>query len=386
MERTSVIIISVVLFFIIIFIFTFKADGNPDSSLCLAKSYHYYKKTFMSQDGRIIDPDKNNITTSEGQSYIMLRSLTMDDKKTFKISYNWAKNNLQRKDKLFAWLWGKDESGQYKILDNNSASDADVDIAFALILAYEKWGELSYLNEAIPIIQSIWDNETKRVGNYLLLMPGVKQTLASKIEVNPSYFSPYSFRFFQKYDNLHDWSCLIDSSYYYWMAASAKTETGLPPNWFILENGNDEFKILLEDSTRSDFSYDAIRVFFRAYLDYVRTGEKRALPVLDKSKFFISKWQLNGSFYTNYKANGELADKNEFVGSIAILLPVISIYDSTYALQVYKSQLETYFQDRTYWETKSDYYAKNLMWFGCYMYNKNSSIYKEMHKIRIIGY
>ena len=257
MVKTNIIMLSVIIIAIFIVLLNKKADGNLEYDFCLKQSYDYYKTNFMSKDGRIIDPERSNITTSEGQSYMLLRSLVISDKKTFDLIYKWAKNNIQREDKLFAWLWGKNDNGEYKIIDENSATDADVDIAFALILAYEKWGESYYLEEATPIIRSIWDKETKRIDNHLVLMPGVNQTKSEKIEVNPSYFSPYAFRYFQKYDELHDWSCLIDSSYYYIMASSEKTETKLPPNWFLIENG----EIILENPPRSDFSYDAIRVF-----------------------------------------------------------------------------------------------------------------------------
>lgn len=324
----------------------------------------------MTKDGRIMDPDKKNITTSEGQSYIMLRSLAIRDKKTFDLTYKWAKNNLQRKDKLFAWLWGENKNGEFKILDYNSASDADVDIAFALILAYETWGENKYLQEAIPIIKSIWNNETKQIGTYRVLMPGAEQTSSEKIEINPSYFSPYAFRLFQKYDDTNDWGCLIDSSYYYLTEVTSMTDTGLPPNWFLIENGDTGGKIILEDSPRSDFSYDAIRVFIRVYLDYLKTGEKRALPILEKTKFFIDKWKNSNTCYVNYRANGQLKNKDEFIGSIAVLLPIIYLYDRDFAAKIYENKIQPY-QNEEYWGAKKDYYAKNLLWFGCYLYSNN---------------
>lgn len=386
MLKSNLIILLTICLFVLISVFAFRADSSQEYDFCLKKSYDYYKNTFMTKDGRIMDPDKNNITTSEGQSYIMLRSLTVGDRKTFDVAYKWTKNNLQRQDKLFAWLWGEDGKGQYKILDDNSASDADVDIAFALILAYEKWGKYQYLMEALPIINAIWDLETRRIGSYLVLMPGVEQTLSEKIEINPSYFSPYAFRFFQKYDNLHDWNCLIDSSYYYLNAVTAKTATGLPPNWFLIGSAQTGSQIILEDSPRSDFSYDAVRVFVRIYLDYIRTGDKRDLAILEKSKFFIDKWKNSNNYYVNYKANGELRDKVEFIGLIGILLPIINDYDKELAFKVYKNTLEPYFQNKKYWEAKENYYAKNLLWFGCYLYNKDSNEYKDMHKRRITGF
>lgn len=361
-----------------------KAPNLPEYNLCLEKGYDYYKQSFMSKDGRIMDPEKDNITTSEGQSYMLIRSLVMNDKKTFDLVYSWTKNNLQRDDKLFAWLWGKNKKGEYQILDDNSASDADVDTACALLLAYERWGGHKYLNEAIPIINSIWDKETKRIGSHLVLMPGVAQTYSKKIEVNPSYFSPYAFRFFQKYDALHDWSSLIDSSYYYLYKVTDMTATGLPPNWFLItgteQDGPNEGQIVLEDSPRSDFSYDSIRVFLRTYLDYIESGEKRALPILEKSKFLVDEWKKTKNFYVDYQKNGQLRDKVKFTGSIAVLVPVIGIYDKTSALEIYKSEVKPHFQNEKYWATKDSYYGKNLSWFGCYLYNQASKEYKEMHR------
>lgn len=369
----------ILLLIIIISATSFIACGEQKKGFCLDKSYESYKRNFMNDDGRIIDYDKNNITTSEGQSYIMLRSVIMNDKPTFDLTYRWTKNNLQRKDYLFSWLWGENPNGEYKTLDENTAADADVDIAFALILAYERWNDTQYLQDAQNIINSIWNNETRRIGSYLVLMPGVSQNKDEKIEINPSYFAPYEFRFFQKYDDLHDWNALIDSSYYYLNQAMAKTETHLPPNWFSIENG----QITLKDSERSDFSYDAVRVFLRIYVDYVRTGEKRALPILEKSKFFVDKWRESKKFYTNYKANGELRDRVQFIGSITILNPVIEKYSPEIAAEIYKTKLEPAFNNPSYWEGKNGYYDKNLSWFGCYFYNRNSDEYRKMNKYRL---
>lgn len=403
MPKTNVLIFSVMVIFAFIFFlsFSFRAEGSPQYKFSLRKSYDSYVQDFMSKDGRIMDPEKDNITTSEGQSYMLLRSVILGDKKTFDLVFKWSKDNLQRKDKLFAWLWGKNPDGEYKILDNNSATDADVDIAFVLLIAYEKWKDEKYLNEAMPIINAIWNNETKRVGDYLILMPGNKQITSDKIEVNPSYFSPYAFRFFEKYDPIHDWNCLIDSSYYYLEKVMAKTATGLPPNWFLIENieteeqraarpesqsGNQNEQIVLENSPRSDFSYDAIRVFQRIYLDYLLAGETRALPILEHSKFFVDKWEKDKTFYVNYQANGQLRDKDKFIGSIAILIPTIASYDSNVAKKMYKEEVVPYLDNEKYWKSNYDYYGKNLLWFGYYLYNKNSKEYKEMYKRRITQY
>lgn len=381
MTVKNILIISISLI-ISMCLFAFANGEKMGEDYCLKSSYSYYITEFVSKEGRVMDPDRGDITTSEGQSYIMQRTVAVNDRKNFDLTYKWTKEHLQRRDKLFSWIWGQDKKGKFRVLDRNSAADADVNIAFALILAYERWNDKKYLKQALPIIDSIWRNETKKINKLRVLMPGWVQTRVEKIEVNPSYFAPYAFKFFKKYDKKHDWDKITESSYYYIMASSAKTKTGLPPNWFLIEKG----EIVLEDSERSDFSYDAIRIFKKIYWDYVRTGDKRDLPILAKSKFFIHKWEIKkkgvSSLYTNWKADGTLGDTNEFIGSIAILILPISMYDQKAAIQIYKKKLEPYLINEEQWKVRRDYYGKNLLWFGCHFYFKNSAEYKEMGKLR----
>lgn len=328
------------------------------------KSYEFYKKNYLHNEGRIVDSEKGYKTTSEGQAYMLFMCLELRDKKTFDLVYNWTNKNLRRKDGLYSWIWGKNAKNEMTVLDYNSAADADVHMARASIFAYELWKDEKYLKNAEQTIDSIWKKETKRAGKYLVLVPGVNQRKFIITEINPSYFAPYSFRVFKKYDPKHDWDELVDSSYYYLNEAMSKTKTGLPPNWALIKRG----RVVLEDSERSDFSYDAVRVFWRIYSDYQKTKDKRALDVLSKSKFFIKKWKEEKNLYTNYKLDGQLRDKNKPLGSIAILLPAISLFDSKTAQEIYENEIQPYISPLGYWAEKDNYYGKNLMWFGKYMY------------------
>lgn len=372
----KIVLLEILFIFIIYSSYAFCYNVSED--YCLNKGYEYYKKEFISPEGRVMDPMRGDITTSEGQSYILQRAVAANDPKTFDHIYKWTETNLQRRDKLFSWLWGQNKNGKFQVLDRNSAADADVNIAFALILAYERWGNEKYLKEALPIIRSIWRNETKNIDNHRVLMPGFVQARVDKVEINPSYFHPYAFKFFKKYDKWHNWNKLVESSYYYTMESAAKTKTGLPPNWFLIEKG----EIVLEDNTRSDFSYDAIRVFKSYYWDYIRTGDKRDLEILAKAKFFIKKWNESKRFYTNYKKDGSLRDYNEFIGGIAIIILPISLYNSKTASEIFKAKINPYLFNKSNWTTRHDYYGKNLLWFGCHFYFKNSSEYNEMGELR----
>src|SRR5436309_898989 len=74
----------------------------------LSSSWDNYKRKFINTDGRVIDYSQNNVTTSEGQGYALLRAVWSDDKMTFDTVWKWTKNTMKRPgDNLFGWRWGK---------------------------------------------------------------------------------------------------------------------------------------------------------------------------------------------------------------------------------------------------------------------------------------
>lgn len=353
--------------FLFIFLFNVCLSNAASFNINSQKIYTFYKENYF-LNGSIIDTTRGNITTSEGQAYFLFACLENNDKTSFDLAFNWTNENLQRKDGLYSWLYGKNIFGKYVVLDSNSASDADVHIARSLLTAYEKWHQKEYLDYAYKIMNSIWSNETKVIDDRRVLMPGAIQSKMKKIEINPSYFAPYSFKLFKKYDKSHNWDELVDSSYYYLILSMSKTKTGLPPNWFLIKNN----EIVLEKSKRSDFSYDAVRVFWRIYSDYENTKDKRALIVLNKSQFFIENWKEDSNFYTNYQANGLLRDTNKPLGSIMILIPAISLFDKNTAVEIFNKEIKPHLNKYGNWKNKNDYYEMNLLLFGEYMYINQS--------------
>lgn len=340
-------------------------------------SWEYYKKTFISDDGRVIDPQRGSVTTSEGQAYAMRRALMMNDKVTFDKTYNWAKYNLQHKhNKLFAWLWGQKNPGEqremeYGIIDQNGATDAGTEIAIALILASKIWEQESYMNDALSLMKDIWNKETIEVKGERILISGVNQNRTENVEVNPSYFMPFGFRIFAEVDEDHDWQRLVDSSYRLtnWCIDHIKSE--LPPDVFYI---NRNTGVITFKKDKSDFSYDAVRVFYRFYVDYTITKDPRAEKLLSRSKIFITKWKREKKFYTNYKQNGQLKDYNEAIGSIALLLPVIKMYDKKVAAEIYQNRIKAKYHSKGYWSDPMDYYAQNLVWFGVWLYQNEENV------------
>ncbi len=203
----------------------------------LRESWKAYVAHFIQADGRVIDHSAEGISTSEGQSYAMLRAVWMDDRETFDKAYHWAIDNLNsgvRKDALWAWKWGKNSAGLWRVLDPAFASDADQDAALALILAARRWKELAYQTAALLMLRDLWQAAAREAGGRLYLLAGDTLCQGRVCRINPSYYAPYAYRVFAAHDSSRPWLRLVDSSYQLLEECSRLTSTGLPPDWVNL--------------------------------------------------------------------------------------------------------------------------------------------------------
>ena len=131
----------------------------------------------MAADGRIVDWNSEERTTSEGEAYALFFALVANDRPSFDLILNWTQNNLAKgslQDNLPSWLWKRTAGGLGR-RGQNSASDADLWIAYTLIQAGRLWQEPSYTSLGRTIAQHIADEEVVALrGNGLLLLPGRK--------------------------------------------------------------------------------------------------------------------------------------------------------------------------------------------------------------------
>src|SRR5207245_8286518 len=111
------------------------------------------------------------------------------------------------------WLWGKAPDGSWRLLDANSASDADEDIALALLFAAHRWSS-TYRPAAIALLDRIWSEEVATVAGQPYLTAGNWGPGAAGGPVlNPSYLAPYEDRIFAREDRVHRCGELVDTSY-----------------------------------------------------------------------------------------------------------------------------------------------------------------------------
>lgn len=378
-------IISGALFAVVIFLSNNKFSEPTvfsQKTMMTALWEDYKRRNLEAESGRTIDYQRDGITTSEGQSYTMLRAVWLDDRTTFDRTWKWTKDISQRpSDKLFSWLFGKKPDGTYGILTDkggqNSASDADTDIAFALFQAYARWGDIQYLKEAIAIIPNIWEQEVITVGGkpYLASNNLEKSINKKTILVNPSYLAPYEYRYFAMLDPGHDWMALVASSYDF--LGRAVTEpldrsrsAGLPPDWVDVDRTTGELSAASGSGLTTDYGFDALRVPWRIALDWEWNQAPAASSLLAKMSFFEKQWENGGALSARYTHDGAQEVAAESPAAYGGALGYFVVKHPDLAASVYERKLKSlYDPDTDSWKTAFSYYDDNWAWFGLGLYH-----------------
>ncbi len=183
-------------------------DPLADLDRVLTASWHSYRQTFISPEGRVVIPEQDGGTISEAQAYALLRAVWAGDEATFARVQAWTRQHLSRAqgpgDALLAWSWGRRPDGSWGLKDANTAADGDVDYALALVLAARRgWRPPpdlpDYLEEASQVMEAVLENEVVTLaGGEVLLAPGNWHESAPPFLINPSYFSPAAYRLFSQ--------------------------------------------------------------------------------------------------------------------------------------------------------------------------------------------
>ncbi len=352
----------------------------------LQSSWEKYKVNFLSEDGRILDDTQDNITTSEGQSYALLRAVWSDDRATFDKVWVFTKNNMQHKDDwLFGWKWGKLGENKYGFLPDggiNSASDADSDIALALILAGRRWSNEEYLAQAKQILGAMWEKETAVVQNKRYLTAGNWAQSSESVVVNPSYFAPYAWRIFATVDTEHDWNSLIGPAYELLNESSKQPldtakSIGLPPDWVAIEKSNGALKAAPLPNLKTNYSYDAMRIPWRIALDYQWNRDARAYEYLSSLQIFSQLYKKSGyKLASSYSHDGTVLEDYENPTMYATAIGYFKIIDPQSADKVYQEKiLDLYSTDKTQFKDTLPYYEQNWLWFGAALYNERLVAY-----------
>jgi endoglucanase len=340
-----------------------------------------YKNEYLEKDtGRALDKQKENITTSEGQSYTMLRAVWMDDKETFDKAYKWTKNNLgRREDHLFAWLFGKKSDGTYGVLVSqggyNSASDADSDIALSLIFAYNRWNDKKYLDEAKLIINDIWTYDVVTIKGKPYLTSNNIERFSPNPIINPSYLSPYAYRIFSKIDTRHNWLALAETSYdvlEYTTSSNlnAQLSAHIPPEWVSINKKTGVITATNVKDLGTEYGFNALRTPWRVALDFLWFNEPRARDYLNTLTFLSKEWENKHMLLATYAHDGSVIMNSEAPAMYGGSIGYFVVSDMEYGEQIYEQKLAYLVDSNTkFWKTPLSYYDANWAWFGIALYN-----------------
>lgn len=352
-------------------------------STMLSGLWNSYKLEYWENEtGRTLDKQQDDITTSEGQSYTMLRAVWQSDKETFDSAWAWTQEQLQREDNLFSWRWGQKEDGSYGVLTDqggqNTASDADSDIALALVMAASRWQQDAYLADAKKVITAMWEEEVITVqGVPYLASNNLEKDSSTDAVMNLSYLSPYAFRIFAEVDKEHDWMALVDSSYdLIEKSMASPLDTGataqLVPDWILMNKETGEIKApdtATASNLTTKFSYDAMRTTWRLALDHQWYGEKRAKDLLEKMTLLSDEWKNNQKIYATYSHDGKALTTDEPSEVYGTSIGYFMVTDPELADEVYAAKMQTlYDPNNNKWAVPMSYYSDNWTWFGMALY------------------
>lgn len=353
----------------------------------LQESWLAYRQRFIQIDGRVIDWQAASRSTSESQAYAMLRAVMVDDRETFERTLNWAEANLARRtdgftdapltDQLWAWDWGQ-QGEKWGIVDQNFASDGDIDAVTALILASRRWNRPDYLSLAQAKLKDIWDLSTVTVGEQRYLLPGPALAFdkGDRIQLNPSYLAPYAFRLFATVDPSRDWLSLVPSSYQVLEESSNLSSLGLPSDWVELSRADGRFRPVASPSAlKSQYGFDAYRVWWRVAIDLAKYNAPEARQYLTTHlQEFQRIWEQDQRIVAQYGLDGSPLADYEATSQYGMLYAAFREIDPQIAAELFQFKLLPRY-NAGIWDDESAYYSQNLAWLGLFPFEDLTEVW-----------
>jgi len=170
-----------------------------------------------------------------------------------------------------------------------SATDGDLDIAYALLLADKQWGSggaIDYRAEAYRISQAILTHEVDDTNSWFLLGDWAHNSGQYYDATRSSDFMPGHVASFLAAGGSSEWQTVLDGGYSILSAVQSKSAstTGLFPD-FIRFPGSSPSPAgsgFLEGPYDGTYRYNACRVPWRLGVHFLTSGEPRAATLLSK--------------------------------------------------------------------------------------------------------
>jgi endoglucanase len=261
------------------------ASSPPASSVgshgaVAAGAVEHFLRTYVDGNGRVVRHDQGGDTVSEGQAYAMLLATAIGDRDTFRRVWRWTDLELRRDDGLLSYLW---RDG--RVADAQAAADADLDAAWALLLAADRFRVPAYRRAGVALGRAILAGEVAHVVRGPVLVAG-PWAMASPHTINPSYFSPGAYVALGAATGDPAWAGLARTSRSI-VDVLTRDPARLPPDWARLDaNGSSEpTGSPGADGDPPGYAFDATRTLLRLGTDCSAAGPRlaaRAWPLLQR--------------------------------------------------------------------------------------------------------
>ena len=335
---------------------------TPLTGICADQNWlsvwRSYVAQFQDNQIRVIDHDAGDRTTSEGQAYAMFFALVANDRARFGGLLHWTEVNLAAGDltsHLPAWSWGKDASHKWGVLDANSASDADVWMAYDLLQAGIAWNEPRYTSLGTALAKHIASEEVAQIPSLgSMLLPGPSGFLhGSTDRLNASYLPLQIFLFLGNQMPDGPWERIAQQ-----IPAVVR---GSAPNGFATDWV--EFTPGKGFTASAPASYDAIRVYLWAgMLDPATPARDELLKYLPGMARYLHTQAVPPA---RVNPNGSVIDPKGPVGFSAALLPYLSALGESSLESAQVSRVDSEFNSKTgLFGNPAKYYDQNLALFA----------------------
>jgi endoglucanase len=336
-----------------------------------ARLWQAYSNRFISGDGRVVDPQGADRTTSEGQSYALFFSLVNNDRARFDKILTWTESNLANGDlaaHLPSWSWGKAKDGSWGILDPNSASDSDLWIAYDLIEAGHLWNDQRYTALGRHLASLIAHHEVVNLPGFgPAMLPGsVGFKFARSWVLNPSYTPIFLLDRLAAVDPAGPWA---DVAAMVPVLLERSARGGFAMDWVCYTPG-EGFSPCLANGKKTPppvGSYDAIRVYLWAgMLSDSNSARHRILQALPGMNFYLQHYPAPPE---KINSDGSAQSQTGPIGFSAALLPYLKSIPDESAVAQQMVRLKSQLDEKsnlygTGYGSGPTYYDQNLALFG----------------------
>lgn len=243
------------------------------------------------------------VTVSEAHGYGMLITVSMADydkdaKSIFDGMYRYYRAHLSSiGPNLMAWQQEDNGSAIVDTTGSDSATDGDMDIAYALLMADSIWGsdgEIPYKQTAIDIINDIMTYEVNKTDWIMQLGDWVYSSKEGDEYYSATRSSDFILQYmpvFAKITGDERWLKVYESTYNIINSITDEYNVGILPDFIVKDDDSGAFvpasPNYLESEYDGAYYYNSCRTPWRISMDYLINGNEDALAFAEMLNGFI---------------------------------------------------------------------------------------------------